>query len=92
MATPPTKSTDKPVAARRSRKPASKPVEASNMDAMPVDMTNTPNPQAAVEIESVSQGHMAEVVAHAPHGTNEESDYAPLPESYPYRTRIRRKD
>jgi polyphosphate kinase 2 (PPK2 family) len=55
-------------------------------------MSNTPNPDAAAEIESVSHGHMAEVVAHAPHGSNEESSSAPLPESYPYRTRIRRND
>ncbi len=92
MATPPRKPTDKPAAPRRVRRPASKKVEAPKLDDMPVDMTNTPNPEAASEIESVSQGHMAEVVAHAPHGTNEESDYAPLPESYPYRTRIRRKE
>ena len=51
-----------------------------------------PNPAAAAEIESVSHGPAALAVAHAPHGSNEESDYAPLPQSYPYRTRMRRGD
>ncbi len=50
----------------------------------------TPDP--AAEIEAISQGPTAEMVAHAPHGSAEESDYAPLPESYPYRTRMRRND
>jgi len=50
------------------------------------------NPAAAAEIESVSHEPVAMAVAHAPHGTSEESDYAGLPASYPYRTRIRRND
>ncbi|NTV96113.1 MAG: polyphosphate kinase 2 [Thiobacillus sp.] len=49
--------------------------------------------KAAIEaIESASHGPVAEAVAHAPHGTDEESDYAPLPASYPYKTRIRRRE
>ncbi len=82
---------------RRTRRPAAKPaaapVDPALQEAMPdVDFANTPNPEAAAEIEAVSQGHMAEVVAHAPHGTAEESTTAPLPASYPYRTRMRRAD
>jgi len=51
---------------------------------------DTPNPQAAAEIESVSHAPMALRVAHAPSGSNEDSDVAPLPQSYPYRQRMRR--
>ncbi len=51
-----------------------------------------PNPVAAAEIEAVSQGPAALEVAHAPHGSDEDSDYAPLPATYPYRTRMRRAD
>ena len=50
------------------------------------------NPAAVAEIEAVSHEPVAMAVAHAPHGTAEESDYAALPASYPYRTRIRRGD
>jgi len=97
MATLPRKAPPAPRRPRKPRatasaKPATQPQAADNLDALPVNMDNTPNPAAAAEIEAVSQGHMAEVVAHAPHGSNEESDYAPLPVSYPYRTRIRRKE
>ncbi len=48
------------------------------------------NPAAVAEIEAISHDPVAMAVAHAPHGTNEESDYAALPASYPYRTRLRR--
>jgi len=51
-----------------------------------------PNPAAAAEIEAVSQNPVAMAVANAPHGSSEDSDYAALPASYPYRTRIRRVD
>jgi polyphosphate kinase 2 len=50
------------------------------------------NPAAVAEIEAVSHEPVAMAVAHAPHGTSEESDYAGLPASYPYRTRLRRGD
>ena len=81
---------------RRVRKTTAKtaaPVSPELQAALPdIDLSNTPNPEAAAEIEAVSHGRMAETVAHARHGTNEESDYAPLPASYPYRTRMRRKE
>lgn len=51
-----------------------------------------PDPAVAAEIETVSHGPAALTVAHAPHGSGEDSDYAKLPASYPYRTRIRTKD
>jgi hypothetical protein len=53
---------------------------------------STPNPQAAAEIEAISHDPVAMKVAYAPHGSQENSDYAALPDSYPYRTRIRRAD
>jgi polyphosphate kinase 2 len=52
----------------------------------------TPTPAQVEQIEKVSHAPVAEAVAHAPHGSNENSDYAPLPAEYPYRTRIRRKE
>jgi polyphosphate kinase 2 len=54
--------------------------------------TKGPDAAAVAAIESVSQGPVAEAVAHAPRGTDEESDYAPLPADYPYRTRMRRRE
>lgn len=51
-----------------------------------------PNPEAAAEIAAVSHDPVAMAVAQAPHGSSEDSDYAALPASYPYRTRIRRTD
>lgn len=51
-----------------------------------------PDPAATAEIETASHGPAALVVAHAPHGSSEDSDYAKLPANYPYRTRIRTKD
>ena len=59
---------------------------------MTINLAKTPNPKAAAEIEAVSHDPVAMKVAHAPQGTNEDSDYAALPASYPYRTRIRRAD
>ena len=56
------------------------------------DAASCPNPEAAAEIEAVSHDPVAMAVAHAPAGSNENSDYAALPASYPYRTRIRRVD
>ena len=50
------------------------------------------NPAVAAEIEAISGEPAAMAVAYAPRGTAEESDYAALPASYPYRTRIRRND
>jgi len=51
-----------------------------------------PSAAAVAAIEAVSHGPVAEAVAHAPRGSDEESDYAPLPADYPYRTRMRRKE
>lgn len=50
------------------------------------------NPKAAEEIVSISTEPVAVQVAQAPHGTNEDSSTAPLPATYPYRTRMRRKE
>ncbi|MFM8333251.1 MAG: hypothetical protein ACKN9T_16350, partial [Candidatus Methylumidiphilus sp.] len=41
-----------------------------------------PNPQAAEEIEAISQEPTALLVANAPHGTDEDSDDAALPVGY----------
>lgn len=51
-----------------------------------------PNPKAASEIEAISTEPVAVQVAEAPHGTKENSTSAPLPASYPYITRMRRKE
>ena len=47
---------------------------------------------AAQEIEAISQQPVALQVAHAPHGTSEDSTSAPLPADYPYRTRMKRPE
>ena len=47
---------------------------------------------AAREIEAVSHAPVAMQVAHAPHGTAEDSNSAPLPAAYPYKNRIKRAD
>jgi polyphosphate kinase 2 len=44
------------------------------------------------EIEAVSQSPIALQIAHAPHGTSEDSTTAPLPANYPYKTRMRRAE
>jgi len=51
-----------------------------------------PNPEAAAEIEAASRGPVATAVAHAVPASKEDSSAAPLPPSYPYRTRMRRGD
>ncbi|GGY06148.1 polyphosphate kinase 2 [Paludibacterium paludis] len=48
--------------------------------------------KAAKEIEAVSHEPVALHVANAPRGTSEDSTTAPLPASYPYRSRLRRPD
>lgn len=48
--------------------------------------------QAVAEIQAISEGATAMQVALAPHGTSEDSTYAPLPAGYPYRTRLRRPE
>jgi len=47
---------------------------------------------AAKEIEAISQQPMALQIAHAPRGSSEDSTTAPLPENYPYKTRMRRPE
>lgn len=47
---------------------------------------------AAREITAISQSPVALQVARAPHGSQEDSTTAPLPEGYPYRTRMRRME
>ena len=49
--------------------------------------------EAAVqEIEAISHAPVALQVAHAPHGTAEDSNSAPLPQDFPYRNRIKRDE
>jgi hypothetical protein len=101
----PADAAEAPVArpARRPRKPAASlldtmtpPVagEEAKTEAKPEakPAKSDPNPAAAAEIEAVSHGPAAMAVAHAPHGSDENSDYAPLPATYPYRTRMRRAE
>jgi polyphosphate kinase 2 len=78
----PAKNTLTAVASDEATSPASRRPRAKRM----------PDPAAVAAIEAASHGPVAEVVAHAPPGTDEESDYAPLPADYPYRTRIRRRE
>lgn len=47
---------------------------------------------AAREIEAISHAPVALQVAHAPHGSLEDSTSAPLPADFPYRSRIKRDD
>jgi polyphosphate kinase 2 len=51
-----------------------------------------PNPEAAAQIAAISQAPVARLVATAPHGTEEDSDEAPLPPGYPYPKRVRRRE
>lgn len=51
-----------------------------------------PNPAAAAEIEAASHGPVATAVAHAVPASREDSAAAPLPATYPYRTRMKRGD
>ncbi len=46
----------------------------------------------AEAILAVSHAPAAIAVATAPHGTDENSDFAPLPADYPYKTRLRRAE
>ncbi|MNO46848.1 Polyphosphate kinase 2 [compost metagenome] len=46
---------------------------------------------AGEEIRRISDGPVARTVALAPHGSNEDSTSAKLPDGYPYRTRLQRK-
>lgn len=50
------------------------------------------NPEAAKAIEAITMDPVAVKVAESPRGTREDSSSAPLPASYPYKTRMRRKE
>ncbi len=86
--------TPKAPARRRTRKTATE--TATEGAAKPVvrrpRAPKAPDAAAVAAIEAISHGPVAEQVAHAPRGTSEESDYAPLPADYPYRTRMRRRE
>ncbi|BBL76406.1 polyphosphate kinase 2 [Methylomagnum ishizawai] len=60
--------------------------------AAPAQTPEPPNPEAALEIESISHGPTALLVANAPAGTGEDSDEARLPQDYPYPGRMRRRE
>ncbi|WP_235281886.1 polyphosphate kinase 2 [Methyloterricola oryzae] len=51
-----------------------------------------PNPEAAEEIEAISHEPTAHLIATAPHGSDEDSEVAPLPAGYPYPGRMRRRE
>lgn len=68
----------KPATPRARRKPASKAAEQREM--------------AVREIEAISHEPVAMQVAHAPHGTAEDSTTAPLPADYPYKNRMKRAE
>lgn len=64
--------------------PAEKPVVVAVADPIPT--------QGGEEIRAQSSGPVALQVAMAPRGSNEDSTSAQLPASYPYRTRLQRKE
>lgn len=65
---------------------------SSALSSVPELAIDEPNPDAAAAIEHVSHEPVAVMVAHAPRGTDEDSEKAPLPESYPYDVRMRRRE
>jgi len=72
------------------------PEQAADADAsvaaVPAPKEQPPNAEAAAHIASISQAPVARLVATAPHGTEEDSDEAPLPTGYPYPKRVRRRE
>ncbi len=56
------------------------------------DATRKAHEQTVHEIEAASAGPVATLVSQAPAGSDEDSASAPLPETYPYRSRLRRND
>ena len=76
----------------RTVKPVTPDVEAAPKPVRRPRAAKAPDPAAVAEIEAASHGPAADAVAHAPRGSDEESDYAPLPADYPYRTRMRRRE
>lgn len=68
-------------------------VEPLSIASMPVsDKGNEPRADTVAAIEDISHEPVAAMVAHAPHGTDEDSEKAPLPAGYPYETRMRRSE
>jgi polyphosphate kinase 2 len=84
--------TPPPATSRKSGNGRKRPAKATPEQILHVVKDSNPNPEAAAEIEAISHKAAALAVAHAPRGNKEDSDYAHLPENYPYRTRIRTKD
>lgn len=75
------KSTAKPTTAPRTRKVAAK-----------TSVTKVARDMSVKTIQEVSKDPIATKVALAPHGTTEDSSSAVLPDSYPYRSRIKRNE
>ncbi len=79
--TPVRKSTAKPTTAPRTRKVAVR-----------TSATKVARDMSVKTIQEVSKDPIATKVALAPHGTTEDSSSAVLPDSYPYRSRIKRNE
>jgi polyphosphate kinase 2 len=79
---------------KSNRKPAASVKTAPPIDVTPesIESEFAPNPTAAAQIEAVSHEPTAMLVATAPHGTDEDSDEAPLPQLYPYTNRMKRRE
>ena len=80
--------------AAKSLEPPSTPTAVADSKMVEGDKAHfqPPNPAAAEEIEAISHGPTAMLVANAPHGTDEDSEDAELPLEYPYPERIRRRE
>jgi len=72
----------------RARRTKSSSIEAPRET---MEMARPPH-SPAEEIEAISHEPVATLVATAPHGSEEDSDVAPLPASYPYPSRVRRRE
>ena len=81
-----------PPAAKKTGNGRKRPAKVAPDQILHVVKDSNPNPEAAAEIEAISHKAAAMAVAHAPRGNKENSDYAQLPETYPYRTRLRTKE
>ncbi|MDR0588102.1 MAG: polyphosphate kinase 2 [Burkholderiales bacterium] len=90
---PETKTASKKSAAKPPKKNISratdKPAHASRKKPSPVQQVHE---KMVKVIESVSHAPQAHLVATAPHGTSEDSTRAELPQSYPYKSRMRRNE
>ena len=79
---------------KSNRKPAASVKTAPPIDVTPesIESEFAPNHTAAAQIEAVSHEPTAMLVATAPHGTDEDSDEAPLPQLYHYTNRMKRRE